>query len=249
MGTVIGAICFIIGIPIFLFGALIFVGLSIAGIIGSSLMIPAIIFASALLLVGVFLMFAGWRNVHEKKIMTVNTEGQTPSQFKTPEKRRVNIARGLVIVVIVALVSVIAIGAAIIVPLLNDTDTSRATNTKDDETITTTTTTNAGTVISMKDSDFEPEYTRVPLNDDIVWVNHEDDPPHTATSGIGAENPNSGKMFNTGIIDGGDQSTPIHLKGLKVGDEIPYYCMVHSSMTGKLIVISVAARQNTTEAS
>ena len=45
----------------------------------------------------------------------------------------------------------------------------------------------------MKDSDFEPEDTSVPLNDDIVWMNHEDDPPHTATSGTGAEDPNSGK--------------------------------------------------------
>lgn len=236
MGTIIAAICFIIGIPIFLFGALIFAGLSVAGIIGSTPMIPAIIFASALLLIGAFFVFIGWRNNQKKKVLTVNVNSQHQSSIKTPEKRRVNIAKGLVIVVIVSLISVIAIGAVIIVPLLNDTDTSRATNTNDDETITTTTTTNAGTIIAMKDSDFEPEYTRVPLNDDIVWVNHEDDPPHTATSGTGAEDPNSGKMFNTGIINGGDQSNPVHLKGLKVGDEIPYYCMVHPSMTGKLII-------------
>ena len=236
MGTIIAAICFIIGIPIFLFGALIFAGLSVAGIIGSTPMIPAIIFASALLLIGAFFVFMGWRNNQKKKVLTVNVNSPHQSSIKTPEKRRVNIAKGLVIVVIVSLISVIAIGAVIIVPLLNDTDTSRATNTNDDETIPTTTTTNAGTIIAMKDSDFEPEYTRVPLNDDIVWVNHEDDPPHTATSGLGAEDPNSGKMFNTGIINGGDQSNPVHLKGLKVGDEIPYYCMVHPSMTGKLII-------------
>ena len=236
MGTIITAICYIIGIPIFLFGALIFAGLSVAGIIGSTPMIPAIIFASALLLIGAFFVFMGWRNNQKKKVLTVNVNSQHQSSIKTPEKRRVNIAKGLVIVVIVSLISVIAIVAAIIVPLLNDTDTSRATNTNDDETITTTTTTNAGTIIAMKDSDFVPQYTRVPLNDDIVWVNHEDDPPHTATSGSGAEDPNSGKMFNTGIINGGDQSNPVHLKGLMVGDEIPYYCMVHPSMTGKLII-------------
>lgn len=236
MGTIIAAYCFIIGIPIFLFGALIFAGLSVAGIIGSTPMIPAIIFASALLLIGAFFVFMGWRNNQKKKVLTVNVNSQNQSSTKIPEKRRVNIAKGLVIVVIVSLISVIAIGAVIIVPLLNDTDTSRATNTNDDETITTMTTTNAGTIIAMKDSDFEPEYTRVPLNDDIVWVNHEDDPPHTATSGAGAEDPNSGKMFNTGIINAGDQSNPVHLKGVKVGDEIPYYCMVHPSMTGKLII-------------
>jgi plastocyanin len=236
MGTIIAAICYIIGIPIFLFGALIFAGLSVAGIIGSTPMIPAIIFASALLLIGAFFVFIGWRNNQKKKVLTVNVNCPHQSSIKTPEKRRVNIAKALVIVVIVSLISVIAIGAVIIVPLLNDTDTSRATNTNDDETITTTTTTNAGTIIAMKDSDFEPEYTRVPLNDGIVWVNHEDDPPHTATSGTGAKDPNSGKMFNTGIINGGDQSNPVHLEGLKAGDEIPYYCMVHPSMTGKLII-------------
>lgn len=236
MGTIIAAICYIIGIPIFLFGALIFAGLSVAGIIGSTPMIPAIIFASALLLIGAFFVFMGWRSNQKKKVLTVNVNCPHQSSIKTPEKRRVNIAKALVIVVIVSLISVIAIGAVIIVPLLNDTDTSRATNANDDETITTTTTTNAGTIIAMKDSDFEPEYTRVPLNDDIVWVNHEDDPPHTATSGTGAEDPDSGKMFNTGIINGGDQSNPVHLKGLKAGDEIPYYCMVHPSMTGKLII-------------
>lgn len=236
MGTIITAICFIIGIPISLFGALIFAGLSVAGIIGSTPMIPAIIFASALLLIGAFFVFMGWRSNQKKKVLTVNVNCPHQSSIKTPEKRRVNIAKALVIVVIVSLISVIAIGAVIIVPLLNDTDTSRATNTNDDETITTTTTTNAGTIIAMKDSDFEPEYTRVPLNDGIVWVNHEADPPHTATSGTGAEDPNSGKMFNTGIINGGDQSNPVHLEGLKAGDEIPYYCMVHPSMTGKLII-------------
>jgi plastocyanin len=249
MGTIIAVICFIIGIPVFLFGALIFAGLSIAGIIGSSVMIPAIIFATALLLIGAFIVFIGWRNSQKKKVLTVNVDRQHLSSINTSEKRRVNIAKGPVIVVIVSLISVIAIGTAVIVPLLNDTDTSRGTNNNDGETIITTTTTNAGTIIAMKDSDFEPEDTRVPLNDDIVWVNHEDDPPHTATSGTGADDPNSSKMFNTGIINGGDQSTPLHLKGLKVGDEIPYYCMVHPSMTGKLIVTSAAARQNTTEAS
>ena len=245
MGTIIAAICLIIGIPILLFGALTFAGLSVAGIIGSTPMIPAIIFASALLLIGASFVFMGCRNNQMKKVLIVIVNSQHQSSIRTPEKRRVNIAKGLVIVVIVSLISVIAIGAAIIVPLLNDTDTSRATNTNDDETITTI----AGTIIAMKDSDAEPEYTRVPLNDGIVWVNHEDDPRHTATSGTGAEDPNFGKMFNTGIINSGDQSNPVHLKGLKAGDEIPYYCMVHPAMTGKLIVISAAARQNTTEAS
>ena len=77
----------------------------------------------------------------------------------------------------------------------------------------------------------------------------DDDPPHIATSGIGSDDPDSGKIFNTGIINGGEQSTPLQLTGLRLGDEIPYYCMVHPSMTAKLIVTSPATGKNTTAAS
>jgi hypothetical protein len=198
MGIIVAVICFIIGIPVFLFGALIFTGLSIAGIIGSPVMIPAIIFASALLLVGAFLMFMGWRNIQEKKVMTVNANGLDPSNIKTSAtKRNVSIAKGLVIVVVVAitLISAIAIGAAVIDPLLNqmssdiDTDTDTTDDASTDETETVTNPDNTETTIAMEDSDFEPEETRVPLNDNIVWENHEDDPPHTATSGTGSDDP------------------------------------------------------------
>jgi plastocyanin len=257
VGIIIVVICFIIGIPIFLFGALIFTGLSIAGIIGSSLMIPAIIFSSALLLVGAFLMFMGWKNIQEKKVMAVNADGQSPYNIKTSAaKKRVSIAKGLVIVVvIVALISIIAIGAAVIVvPLLNqissdtDTDTTGAVNTDSTETVKSPT--NAGTIIvAMKDSDFEPEDARVPLNHDIVWINDEDDPPHTATSGPGSDDPNSGKIFDTGIINVGERSMPLQLSGVKVGDEIPYYCKVHPSMTGKLVVTAPTLGPNITAAS
>jgi hypothetical protein len=78
----------IIGIPVLLFD-IIFTGLSIAGVIGSSIMAPAIILAFALLLVGAFFIFMGWRNIQEKKILTVNVDGQNPSNAKTSAKKRV----------------------------------------------------------------------------------------------------------------------------------------------------------------
>jgi plastocyanin len=59
---------------------------------------------------------------------------------------------------------------------------------------------------------------------------------HTATSGKDSSDPNSGKIFDTGIISDGEESAPIQLKGVDVGDEITYYCTVHPSMTGKLII-------------
>jgi plastocyanin len=88
--------------------------------------------------------------------------------------------------------------------------------------------------------DYEPEDDKVPLNDNIVWVN-KDTVPHTATSGTGAEDPNSAKVFDTSIINGGEESAPQQLKGVKEGDEVPYYCQVHPYMTSKLIVTAASA--------
>jgi plastocyanin len=83
--------------------------------------------------------------------------------------------------------------------------------------------------------DYDPDSADVPLNENIVWAN-KDTVPHTATSGTGAEDPNSGKIFDTSIINGGQESPPVQLTGVKEGDEVPYYCQVHPYMTSKLTV-------------
>ena len=83
--------------------------------------------------------------------------------------------------------------------------------------------------------DYDPDSGDVPLNENIVWVN-KDTVPHTATSGTGAEDPNSGKIFDTSIINGGQESSPVQLTGVKEGDEVPYYCQVHPYMTSTLTV-------------
>jgi plastocyanin len=83
--------------------------------------------------------------------------------------------------------------------------------------------------------DYEPDEIDVPLNENIVWIN-EDTVPHTATSGTGAEDPNSGKIFDTSIINAGEESSPVQLTGVEEGDEIPYYCQVHPYMTSTLTV-------------
>lgn len=85
--------------------------------------------------------------------------------------------------------------------------------------------------------DYEPDDAKVPLNENIVWKN-EDSVPHTSTSGTGVEDPNSGKIFDTSIINGGEESSPVQLTGVKEGDEIPYYCQVHPFMTSKLTVVT-----------
>ena len=105
-------------------------------------------------------------------------------------------------------------------------------------------TTAQGTTISILSGssvqgspDYEPDEAEVPLNDNIVWVNA-DTVPHTATSGTGAEDPNSGKIFDTSIINGGEESSPVQITGVKEGDEIPYYCQVHPYMTSKLTLVA-----------
>jgi plastocyanin len=83
--------------------------------------------------------------------------------------------------------------------------------------------------------DYDPDEADVPLNENIVWVN-EDTVPHTATSGTGAQDPNSGTIFDTSIINAGEESSPVQLTGVKEGDEVPYYCQVHPYMTSTLTV-------------
>jgi plastocyanin len=85
--------------------------------------------------------------------------------------------------------------------------------------------------------DYEPDDAKVTLNENIVWKN-DDSVPHTSTSGTGVEDPNSGKIFDTSIINGGEESSPVQLTGVKEGDEIPYYCQVHPFMTSKLTVVT-----------
>src|SRR5215469_11061871 len=53
---------------------------------------------------------------------------------------------------------------------------------------------------------YSPDNDKVPLTNKIAWVN-KDTTPHTATSGTGASDPNSGKAFDTKIITNG-QSSP-----------------------------------------
>jgi plastocyanin len=94
---------------------------------------------------------------------------------------------------------------------------------------------------------FDPNNAQVPLGNKIVWVN-KDSVPHTATSGLSASDPASGKIFDTKIISNGQSSPPQQLKGVKVGDVIPYYCQIHPYMTAK-ITITVASGSSSSSSS
>ena len=83
--------------------------------------------------------------------------------------------------------------------------------------------------------DFDPDAAQAPVGNTIVWDN-QDTVPHTATSGTGPQDPESAQLFDTGIINGGEESTPVELQGVSEGQTIPYYCIVHPYMTGELTV-------------
>jgi plastocyanin len=83
--------------------------------------------------------------------------------------------------------------------------------------------------------DYDPEAAQVPVDNSIVWDN-QDTVPHTATSGTGPQDPNSAQLFDTGIINGGEESAPVELQGVSEGQTIPYHCIIHPYMTAELTV-------------
>jgi cytochrome c oxidase subunit 2 len=81
--------------------------------------------------------------------------------------------------------------------------------------------------------DYDPDELTVKKGDKIL-VDNVDTMPHTVTNGESGSDPNSGKLFDTSIINGGD-SAEIDTATVDAGTH-PYYCMVHPYMTGTLTV-------------
>jgi cytochrome c oxidase subunit 2 len=81
--------------------------------------------------------------------------------------------------------------------------------------------------------DYDPKELTVKKGDKIT-VDNVDTMPHTVTNGESGSDPNSGKLFDTSIINGGD-SAELDTSTVDAGTH-PYYCMVHPYMTGSLTV-------------
>ena len=81
--------------------------------------------------------------------------------------------------------------------------------------------------------DYDPDELKVKKGDKIT-VNNADTMPHTVTNGESGSDPNSGKLFDTSIINGGD-SAEIDTSAVDPGAH-PFYCMVHPYMTGSLTI-------------
>lgn len=155
-------------------------------------------------------------------------------------------AKGLAIVIVT-----IAVGAAILIPLFNDMykNPPPVTQIKTNKPPTATPPPAAAgtTTIEMLEGasaqgnpDFKPDPADVPVGNKIVWHN-DDSIPHTATSGTGPEDANHGKIFDTGIVNGGESSKAMELTGAKEGDTINYYCFIHPYMKGEIKVTAAQA--------
>jgi plastocyanin len=83
--------------------------------------------------------------------------------------------------------------------------------------------------------DYDPDSAQVAVGNKVVWDN-QDTVPHTATSGTGPQDPQSGQLFDTSIINGGEQSPAVELQGVSEGQTITYHCTIHPYMTGEIKV-------------
>lgn len=80
---------------------------------------------------------------------------------------------------------------------------------------------------------YDPNPGSAPSDALVTWVN-DDTVPHTATSGAGPSDPESGKLFDTGIIMAGDKAS---VPAEKIGTgEHDYHCTVHPFMQGKITI-------------
>jgi plastocyanin len=189
----------------------------------------------------------------------MTTHDESPI-IRTTTKR---MAQGLAIIVIV-----MAVGAAIALPNWHNlaknpppvsTITTKTTTTEGGGASTTSSSggatqnappaalpagTTAITILTGASVQGNPAYNpsdgKVPLNSKVVWQN-KDNTVHTATSGSGPSDANSGKIFDTKMLNAGASSTPQELTGVKVGDAVPYYCQIHPYMTAKLTVTAASS--------
>jgi plastocyanin len=82
-----------------------------------------------------------------------------------------------------------------------------------------------------------PSYGPTPAtatSDALITWNNQDNVPHTATSGTGPDDPNSGKLFDSSIIA---PNAKYSVPASKLGKgEHPFYCTIHPYMHGKITI-------------
>jgi plastocyanin len=80
---------------------------------------------------------------------------------------------------------------------------------------------------------FDPNTAKAPTNALVIWTN-KDSTLHSATSGKGPDDPDTGKLFDSDILNANQK---YDIPASKIGQgEHQYYCKIHPYMTGKIVI-------------
>lgn len=82
---------------------------------------------------------------------------------------------------------------------------------------------------------FSPNLITVKVGGSVTWTDKDTTASHTVTSGTGFNDPNKGKEFDSGLstlLTSGKTFSHI----FNTAGEIPYFCQIHPTMVGKVIV-------------
>ena len=80
---------------------------------------------------------------------------------------------------------------------------------------------------------YDPDTSKASTDALVTWTNA-DVTIHTATSGSGPQDPNSGKLFDSNFLNP-NQKYSVPASKISPGDH-PYYCKIHPYMTGKITI-------------
>ena len=88
---------------------------------------------------------------------------------------------------------------------------------------------------TLADKAFSPNPINIKVGGSVTWTDKDTTAAHTVTSGTGSSDPNKGKEFDSGL------STLLTFgktfsHTFKTAGEIPYFCQVHPTMVGKVVV-------------
>ena len=90
----------------------------------------------------------------------------------------------------------------------------------------------AGSVVQGS-PDYDPDAASATSDALLTWIN-EDETLHTATSGSGTGDAESGKLFDSGFLSTGQKFS---IPAAEIGTgEHAYYCQVHPYMTSKITI-------------
>ena len=152
-----------------------------------------------------------------------------------------------ILVGLIALAATLATIAVELVSAQNSTDQQQASSIgnsgSDNSTRSSSTSTGSGTKVSiveeaseMGDQAYDPNPVKVKVGDTVTWTN-DDSQAHTITSGTDSSDPNMGKEFDSspGLSTLLSTNQKFSHKFDTAG-EFPYFCQLHPTMIGKVVV-------------